>query len=192
MKKINSSEPDYNYLNWRLMAAVGRGKVRRVKAMLALGADPNHPCIRNDTARFHDARWEDLTPGVFPLALVLLGQRQGNQATILDLLLAAGASLSTCFSWLSVNGPRQELRFDYMLEMCELIDASPNRSLHVGFIQTWLAKTSDQINHWPEPEYQEFDCMREIHVALHERLIAVCNLYSCQHAPAPWVTAVLL
>jgi hypothetical protein len=192
MKKINSDEPDYNYLNWRLMATVGSGNVRRVKAILALGADPNHRHVGNEKGSYRDPRWEDLTPGVFPLALVLLGQKQGNQAPILDLLLAAGASLSTCFSWLSVDAPRKELRFDYMLEMCELIYASPNRSLHVGFIQTWLAQTSDQINHWPEPQDWEFEDMREIHVALHERLIAVCKLYLCQHVPAPWVTAMLL
>ena len=192
MKKIKSDEPDYKYLSWRLMAAVGRGNVRRVKAMLALGADPNHPCVGYGTRRYRDPRWDDLPGGVLPVALVLLGQRQGNQAAILDLLLEAGASLPKCFSWLSVDAPMKELRYDYMLEMCELISVSPNRSLHGGYIKTWLAQTSDQINQWTEPQYPEFENIRETHIKLHERLIAVCKLYECPHTPAPWATAVLL
>ena len=198
MKKINSDEPDYNYLSRRLMAAVGRADVRRVKAILALGADPNHPCVGGPYWSPYGVVWTPLDSSTdyfavaFPLARVVTAAKIGNQHAILELLLAAGVCLSKCFWWLSFDAPMQELRFDQGLALCELIYASPNRSLYDGIIKTWLGQTSAQINQWPEPQYSEFDCTREIHLALHKRLIAVCKLYECQHVPEKWATAVLL
>jgi hypothetical protein len=113
--------------------------------------------------------------------------------TILELLLAADADLSSCLLWLSQDyWPLSEVRLLDALKLCELIYESPQKSRYEAIIKAWLAQTSAQINQWPEPEYSEFPGKRELHVKLHKRLMAVCKLYQCQHVAAPWATGEIL
>ena len=70
-------------LSRRLDAAVKRGSLRHVKALLAMGADP------------------DWTYVEYPPLIVVSSLTEGvNQIPIVKLLLSAGATVSTALWWL--------------------------------------------------------------------------------------------
>ena len=178
------------------MSAVGSGSVQRVKAYLALGANPNYIADGMFWTDSGVKSWPivgSYLPVANILARVASVSNPVNQAVILELILAAGADLPHCLRGLSGDSwLLGEVRLLDALKLCELIYNSPQKSRYEAIIKGWLAQTSAQINQWPEPEYSEVNGKRDLHVQLHKRMNHVSKLYECQHVAAPWATEEML
>lgn len=185
-----------DWLDRRLMSAIGRNNLRDVKAFLALGACPNRPSpCEPDCLVVPNNRALSVT---LPLVLALEPVSKKDDAIIAKALLAAGADAALCLYWLSRTASPPLQRIVNGLLLCEIIHQSPWQASYNQIIEAWLADVSTKINNQPEPAVMDSNIyinnikIREYHVLVHKRLMRVSADYGLQHKPVAWVTAELL
>ncbi len=121
MLPVRRPYEEQDRLAHRLLAAVDRGHVRRVRALLALGADPNWPATKGflistlpgETAFYY----------LFPLALAGSIAKIANRIPIVNSLISAGADLKLALAWLSVE-PLLSYRLESAISLCEVMASS--------------------------------------------------------------------
>lgn len=188
---MNSNDPYLqDHLAHRLMAAVRNGSVRKVAAYLKSGANPNWPDPnRIKTVTIGGGKSQAHWPVIFPLQLLPFMGKPAKSILILELLLAAGADLNLYFCWMSANGVFLENRIQEALNLCKLIHGWKHKLPYEKIVKWWLAKTSMQINQWPEPSDAD---LRKNHIKLHQCLGSVCSDYHLQHKAALWALSEIL
>lgn len=169
------------------MSAINNGNLLQVKAVLALGADPNRafPYLQNWGA-FPNNRVLSIT---LPLALAMENFMPDDDGLIAKAILVSGADVSLCLHWLSVTESKPLRGIVDGLCLCEIIRTLPQVAHYTLPVEAWLDDASRKVNaHTKPPDAGE----RHYYVCVNRRLVDVGRTYGKNHSPVPWVWAALL
>lgn len=159
------------------MAAINHQDLRRFKAWLRLGADPNQPWPLDPSG--------PTFPLVLPLAHVLdtyLPQKNPWA----DALIAAGADVAFCLHWLSVSNSPSWDNVSDALTLCEIVERQPT---YRQAVRHWLAETSVKLRKMAAPTDQED---LELWAAVQHRFDRVGRRFKVVHKMPAWALAQVL